>query len=98
MCLPVAFRSLPPIPNIIRPHSRNSQTDQIHFSMFRLQPLCFRNADFSLLELPLPCMVRLCGLIDTVCGCNGGDASETRVEDLLRRWLRLRFLSALVVR
>ena len=98
MCLPMTFRSPPPIPDIVRPHSRNSQTDQIHFSMLRLQSLCFRTADLSLLELPLACVVRLCGLIDTVCGGNGGDASETCVEDLLWGWLRLRFLSALVIR
>ena len=94
----MTFRSPPPIPDIVSPHSCNSQTDQIHFPMLRLQSLCFLAADFTLLELPLACMVRLCGLIDTVCGGNGSDASETCVEDLLWGWLRLRFLSALVAR
>ena len=94
----MAFRSPPPIPDIVRPHSRNPQTDQIHFPMLRLQSLRFRAADFTLLELPLARMVRLRGLIDTVCGGNGGDASETCVKDLLWGWLRLRLLSAFFVR
>ena len=36
MCFPMAFRSPPAIPNIISPHSRNSQIDQIHFPSLRL--------------------------------------------------------------
>lgn len=77
------LRSPPPIPNVIRPHSRDPQTDQIHLSSLRLQFLRFCTAYFPILELLLPCAVRFCRLIDVVCGSNGGDAGKTCVKDLL---------------
>ena len=92
------LRPLPPIPNIISPHSSNPQCNQIHFPSLRLQSLGFRSADLALLDLPLTCMVRLCRLIDTVCSGEGGDAGKACIKDLLRGRLRLRFLSAFVAR
>ena len=97
MCLPMSLRSFPSIPNIIRPHSRNPQTNQIHFSSLHLQFLRFRTTDLPFLEFLLACVVCFCGLIDVVCGGNGGDAGETCVEDLLWGWLLVRFLYAVIV-
>ena len=92
------LRSPPPIPNIIRPYSRNSQTDQIHLSSLCLQFLRFCNAEVTLFELFLARVMRLGGLIDPICGGKSGDTGETGVKNLLWRWLWLRFLSVFVVR
>ena len=91
------LRSLPPILNIIRPHSRDPQTNQIHLPSLHLQFLRFRTGYFALLELPLACVVRFGGLIDVVCGGESGDAGETCVKNLLGGWLWLRFLFAVLV-
>lgn len=97
MRLPMSLRPPPPIPDIISPNSRDPQTNQIHLPRFRLQLLRFRTANVAVLELPLACVVRLCGLIDVVCGGDGGDAGETCVKDLLWGWLWQRFLLSVVV-
>lgn len=97
MCLPMPLRSPPPVPDIIRPHRRNPQTDKVHLPSLRLQFLRFRATDFALVELPLARVVRLCGLIDVVCRSEGGDAGETCVKYVLWGWLRLRILLSAVV-
>ena len=55
--LPVPFRSPPPISDIIRPYSRNSQTNQIPLDSLRLQFLRFCITEFPFLEILLACVV-----------------------------------------
>lgn len=95
--LPMRLCSPPPIPHIVSPNCRNSQTNQIHLPSLRLQFLRFCTADFPFLELPLACVVRFCRLINIIPRSDGGDAGETCVKKLLWAWLWRRFLPAVIV-
>lgn len=91
------LRSPPPVSNIVRTHSRDPQTNQVHLPSLHLPFLRFCTGYLPLLKLFLASVVRFCGLIDIVCGGNGGDTGKTCVKYFLWGWFLLRFLAAVVV-